>query len=500
MTTTDTLKDQAARPRLGLIHYTDEGGARQLVNLNKDVFRIGRMQDNDLAINHDFISRYHAEVVFDGHSYTYIDKRSRGGSFVSHERISEKPLRDGDTILLGSEERGAALTFFFPQLKSEREHFPQVNESAKVTMSAEITRSSEVAGVFSLATLNQVSHQLQHCASSEELIERLLDVLSAMFAAEALAVLLYHRERQELQLSSKRIKAGQPRMVEPQDEVITHVYTQNTALAGYDHQHSEFFLSTPLASVRRVCGVCHLTRQERAFNREEIDFLTAIGHQVGPLLEALHLREEQRGMYESLIHALALSIDARDELTAGHSARVASYAASIARYLELPPREQRLTYYAALLHDYGKIGIRDAVLCKPSQLTPNEYENIKQHPLYTLKILSKINFGEELAAIPFVASSHHERPDGQGYPRGLRRDEIPIGARIIAVADFFDALTTERHYRKPMPLDQVLALIEAGRDTQFDGEVIDAFCRYYHLEYLPRHTKRAKAVAVENSR
>src|SRR5437016_445782 len=118
MTTTDSPKDQVARPRLGLIHYTDEGGERQLVNLSKDVFTIGRTRDNDLSINNNMISRYHAEVVFDGRGYTYIDKRSRGGSFLSEERISQTPLNDGDTICLGSQERGASLTFYFPELST----------------------------------------------------------------------------------------------------------------------------------------------------------------------------------------------------------------------------------------------------------------------------------------------------------------------------------------------------------------------------------------------
>lgn len=495
MTTTDSPNERVVRPRLGLIHYTDEGGERQLVNLSKDVFTIGRTRDNDLSINNNMISRYHAEVVFDGRGYTYIDKRSRGGSFLSEERISETPLNDGDTICLGSQERGASLTFYFPELSTGHgagQLVPvQSHGIASHTVQTEPVRADDTACLFGLAALNQVSRKLQPCASSAELVAQLLDELSAIFSVEGIAVLLYHREQRELRLSGSRAKSGQSRTAEPEDEVIARVFAQNVAMAGYDNQHSEFFLSVPIFSARQVWGVCHLTRHERAFHREEIEFLTAVGHQAGPILETIHLLVAQSGVCENLIHALALSIDARDELTAGHSARVAGYAAAIARYLELPPREQRLTYYAALLHDYGKIGIRDAVLCKPSQLTPDEYEKIKQHPLYTLKILSKINFGEELAAIPFVASSHHERPDGRGYPRGLTRDEIPIGARVIAVADFFDALTTERHYRQPMPLDEVMALIEAGRGSQFDGEVIDAFQRYYHEEYLPRLARRA---------
>jgi HD-GYP domain-containing protein (c-di-GMP phosphodiesterase class II) len=486
-------EDRAPRPRLGLIHYTDERGERRLVNLSKDVFTIGRMRDNDLTIDNHLISRYHAEIIFNGSGYTYVDKSSRCGSFIRHERIVEKSLRDGDIISLGSEERGTSLTFFFPQLGAERKpgRPPQArpSESAPGAPQAKAGRAEEAA--VSLTLLNEISRQLLSCGSSAEIVERLLDGLGALPLGERVAILLYDPRRSELRLSGSRAPSGQMRVVEPHEELIARVCSQNAALIGYDHQHQEFFLSAPVASARHVWGVCHLTSGDRAFHREELEFLTALGHQAGLALEIIHLLEEQCRTCESFIHALALSIDARDEMTAGHSARVADHAAAIARHLHLPLREQRLTYYAALLHDYGKIGIRDAVLCKPSQLTPEEYEKIKQHPLYTLNILSKINFGEDLASVPFVASSHHERPDGAGYPRGLSRDEIPIGARIIAVADFFDALTVARHYRGPIPAEEALALIEAGRDTQFDGEVIDAFHRYFCEEYLPRRAQMA---------
>jgi HD-GYP domain-containing protein (c-di-GMP phosphodiesterase class II) len=502
MEITDYPKGRSGRTRLGLIHYKDEGGERHLVNLTKDVFTIGRTRDNDLAIDHHLISRYHAEVVFDGRSYTYIDKRSRGGSFASDERISEKSLCDGDTIHLGSQERGASLTFYFPQLGDEGEaaHLPRPQPPNHAELAAlpamgrsfaGKTHAEGVGSTVSLAALNQASRKLLACANRAELVEQLLRDLESLLPVARLAALLYDAEQQELRLCASRAASPEASSAQPPEEIIAQVCAQNAVRAGYDHQRRQFYLCAPLASACHVWGVCYLIAGERAFSREEMDFLAALGQQAGLALEALHQTAEQRRTCESLIHALALSIDARDELTAGHSARVAAYAAAIARYLDLPPHEQRVTYYAALLHDYGKIGIRDAVLCKPAQLTPDEYEQIKQHPLYTMKILSKIHFGQDLAAVPLIASSHHERPDGRGYPRGLTRAEIPIGARIIAVADFFDALTSERHYRQPMPLGEVLALIEGGRDTQFDGAVIDAFLSYYHAEYAPRAARRA---------
>ncbi len=474
MTTTEYGVDRVPDPRPGFIHYVDEQGEPRRVNLSKNVFTIGRTRDNDLTINHHLISRYHAEVIFDGREYTYIDKRSRRGSFIHYQRISEKLLRDGDTIRLGSSECGPQLTFYFPRFTRPR--------------SLEAT-DEPGASLVSLTTLNRINRQLAQCSHRVAIAEELLAALGALFPLAELTVFLYHPESQKLRIESQRTRRNRSRLAAESSWVITQVFSHNLALKGYDSEYHEFFLSVPLASARRVWGVCYLTSQEHSFKNEEEELLCAVGQQAGWALETLHLSQQRQRTCESLIRALALSIDARDQMTAGHSARVAGYAAAIARYLGLPPQQQRVVYYAALLHDYGKIGISDEVLCKAAPLTPEEYEKIKQHPLYTLNLLSKIHFTEELAAVPLIASSHHERPDGLGYPHGLRRAEIPIGSLIIAVADFFDALTVKRHYRDPMPEEEVLELITAGRDTQFDGAVIDAFFRYYREEYLPRRRR-----------
>jgi HD-GYP domain-containing protein (c-di-GMP phosphodiesterase class II) len=486
MATTEYGVDCVPDSRPGFIHYVDERGKPRRVDLSKNVFTIGRTRDNDLAISHHLISRYHAEVIFDGREYTYIDKRSRRGSFIECRRISEKLLSDGDTIRLGSSECGPQLTFYFPRFT--RLQPPEVASESAQTANGLIKGTPPV----SLATLNRINRQLAQCTHRMAIAEKLLAALEQLFPLAELAIFFYHPENQALRIESQRRQRKRSRLAETSGWVVTQVFSRNLALKGYDSERHEFFLSVPLASARRVWGVCYLTSQEHPFKSEEEELLYAVGQQAGLALETLHLDQQRQRTCESLIRALALSIDARDQMTAGHSARVAGYAAAIARYLGLPPQQQRVVYYAALLHDYGKIGISDEVLCKAAPLTPEEYEKIKQHPLYTLNLLSKIHFTEELAEVPLIASSHHERPDGLGYPHGLRRAEIPIGSLIIAVADFFDALTVKRHYRDPMPQEEVLELIAAGRDTHFDGAVIDAFFRYYREEYLPRQRRRSE--------
>jgi HD-GYP domain-containing protein (c-di-GMP phosphodiesterase class II) len=157
----------------------------------------------------------------------------------------------------------------------------------------------------------------------------------------------------------------------------------------------------------------------------------------------------------------------------------------------LDPARCRLIYYAGLLHDYGKIGTRDDVLLKPDRLTPEEYEHVKEHPLHTFRILSKIRFPEDLAQIPFVAAAHHERWDGSGYPHGLRGAEIPIGSRIVAVADAYDAITEDRVYSDGIDPDVAAAEIEIRSGTYFDPEVVEAFLLYFGKSIKPARRRKA---------
>ena len=342
--------------------------------------------------------------------------------------------------------------------------------------------------VISLGFLNQTHQTLMKCRSDAEVVAYLIHSARALGVASYAEVWLYDRVAQRLRAHRKEAQPLLPA------NTIEAVFATGEPRRGSVPLHASelFYLCVPLTSSQEIYGVCYLGSTSRAFSRDEMDMLTAIGHHAGAVLSSLHIKADQERACENLIQALALTIDARDEITAGHSGRVANYSATIARYMRLSETEQRLAYYAGLLHDYGKIGVRDEVLCKPTSLTPEEYEEIKQHPEYTLSILSKIKFSEDLTEVPHVASCHHERPDGKGYPRGLKRGEIHICALIIAVADVFDALTVKRHYRDPMPLDEVMALLEAGRDTQFEGVVIDAFKLFYYKEYLPRQERYRK--------
>jgi len=175
--------------------------------------------------------------------------------------------------------------------------------------------------------------------------------------------------------------------------------------------------------------------------------------------------KENEGLFLHVVSSLASAIDAKDTYTNGHSDRVASYAWEIARRAGYEGKKLEDIYMMGLLHDVGKIGIPDAVINKPAKLTDEEYAIIKNHPVMGARILGEIR---EMPSLANGARWHHERYDGRGYPDGLSGEVIPEEARIIAVADAYDAMTSHRSYREPLPQGVVRQEIEKGRGTQFD--------------------------------
>ena len=218
------------------------------------------------------------------------------------------------------------------------------------------------------------------------------------------------------------------------------------------------------------------------FSTEDEDLLVAIGSSTGIAIENARLFKKQQKMYDdqkrsfvSFINTLALSIDARDKITAGHAKRVTQYSMSIAEQLHLSPEELEVIEYSALLHDFGKIGVKDNVLCKEGKLTKEEYLHIQEHVEITYHLLKNMFFEEKLKNVPEIAASHHEKYDGTGYFRKLSGEEIPLGGRILAVSDVFDAITSKRHYRERMPLKNVLNIIKKDTGTHFDEKIVSRF-------------------------
>jgi HD-GYP domain-containing protein (c-di-GMP phosphodiesterase class II) len=221
------------------------------------------------------------------------------------------------------------------------------------------------------------------------------------------------------------------------------------------------------------------------FDQEDEVFLRGLSTQVSIALENSLLVEEVLTSFTSSISTLSTIVDARHAYTAGHSERVKEYSLAIARKMKLSKEDIETLKYAAILHDIGKIGIRDDVLQKNGSYTPQDWEEMKTHPVKTKVILDQFHFPRHLRRVPEIACLHHEKMNGGGYPNRLVGDQIPLEARIIAVADMFDAVTSKRDYPKytsdqtlghdPMPLPLVIDLLKKLAGQDYDAVVVDSF-------------------------
>jgi HD-GYP domain-containing protein (c-di-GMP phosphodiesterase class II) len=253
---------------------------------------------------------------------------------------------------------------------------------------------------------------------------------------------------------------------------------------------SKAFICCPILYEDECLGVLAVDNIEskRPLLESDINLLMGIAPEIGISVHNALLTEDRERQFRSILRTLAASIDARDNFTAGHSERVTEYAMAICAEMGLPRDLREVIRVASQLHDYGKIGIKDSILKKSGPLTGKEREEIKTHVVKTQNILEQINFNGMYQQVPFIAGAHHERLDGTGYPRGLSGDEIPLGARIIAVADFFEAITAKRHYHEPQSLDEAIRTLKKEGGHHLDENVIQAL-----LKSMSRGSVQAEA-------
>jgi putative nucleotidyltransferase with HDIG domain len=235
-------------------------------------------------------------------------------------------------------------------------------------------------------------------------------------------------------------------------------------------------IDIPLLIGDRLIGHFELGHDSKAsFSNEERKMLHTLASQAAIAIENARLFENTQKSYYDTIKSLAQALEARDPYTRGHSERVTEYSLSIASKMGLDEKEKNLIRYAGLLHDIGKIGISDSVLHCPTSLSDRDFAIVKDHTMFGDAILSPLKF---LVDAQVIIRHHHERFDGAGYPEGLKGDAIPLASRIIAVADSYDAMTSDRPYRSAMPREKAVAEIRANSGTQFDPSCVDAFIAY----------------------
>jgi putative nucleotidyltransferase with HDIG domain len=242
------------------------------------------------------------------------------------------------------------------------------------------------------------------------------------------------------------------------------------------------FICCPIVYEGNSLGILAVDNVEtkKPLLERDKNLLMGVANQIAISIHNARLLSDRLRQFESILEVLVASTDARDPITGGHSLKVTEYAIGICREMCLKPEYSDMIRVAALLHDYGKIGVADEILKKPGRLSPEQYEMIKSHADKSRRILEKIKFEGIYQEVPEIVGSHHEKLDGTGYPRGLKSIEIPLGARIIAVADVFEALTSRRQYREPMPPEKALDKMVKKIGTYYDRPCMEALISYYN--------------------
>jgi response regulator RpfG family c-di-GMP phosphodiesterase len=240
------------------------------------------------------------------------------------------------------------------------------------------------------------------------------------------------------------------------------------------------YIAFPLKTPKKTIGVLNLIRINDMipFSHVDLEIINVLASQSSISIDNVQLYQNIRDNYLKTIRAFALAVEAKDPYTHGHSENVMRYTVVLAKHLGLSDAEIESVKYAGLLHDIGKIGISELILNKPSRLTQFEFDEIKKHPGVGAKIIADVPFLQPL--VPFVLH-HHEFYDGSGYPDGIGGDDIPFGARILSVADVFEAMTSNRPYRKALVPEIAIKTLIAGKGKQFDPHILDGFLKVLQM-------------------
>ena len=365
-------------------------------------------------------------------------------------------------------------------------HLEEIGEKVKRAFST-IKLQEENLLFKRLVSLHEVTKELASTLEVNELNVKFLDVSLRMVKADGGALLLVDQAG-KLAITETAGTHFEPsfwleqpfvttsRFVVQQQEVVQlnaempPPHPQLTALP--DGLRS--LISYPLRTASRVIGVLNLVRLKRheTFSSLDLEIINVLASQASISIENVRLYHNIRDNYLKTIRAFALAVEAKDEYTHGHSENVMKYTVVLAKRLGLPDHELELVKYAGLLHDIGKIGISESILNKAGRLTSQEFDQIRRHPELGARIISDVPFLKSL--VPMVLH-HHEYYNGGGYPLKIAGVAIPFGARILSVADAYEAMTSDRPYRNSLPQEVAFNILAEERGKQFDPQVVDAF-------------------------
>jgi putative nucleotidyltransferase with HDIG domain len=466
--------------------------------------RLGRSRQSEIILDHSSISRRHAEIALSDGGWVVRDTGSTNGTFLNGARVSrqDRKLAVADLIQCGNlvfavqelVEEPVGLTDSVPASALQVQATTESSwDEAVEWLAADVTRHSR-PGEPMLALLRAGQHLCQSDSLDELLQLHARDAVKSL-AAQRCSILLMDSRTNKVTV--KAVFTNRPELS------LGRAFSTTLALrcfrnsqsllcqdvrADADLLRAKSIAGGEMSSVicalmrtpHRRIGVLHLDRglSQPTFTTEDLRLADALAAHLSVAIEgAQNLQEKQRSLFVNTVIILAQAIEMRDEYTGGHTQRVTDYSLLLGEKLGLTSADRQLLQIGAPLHDIGKIGVDDAVLRKQGRLTPTEFEHMKSHAVKGAAMLTGI---PDLEGIIPIVRNHHERWDGKGYPDALTGQHIPRLARLVAVADTFDAMTSDRPYRMGMSASQAFAEIERSIGSQFDPECAKAFLEVRH--------------------
>ncbi|MBI5095485.1 MAG: HD domain-containing protein [Candidatus Hydrogenedentes bacterium] len=493
----------------------------------KGKLTIGRNPDCTFQVADLQVSRQHAIIEQTPAGTIIRDLGSGNGTYIGNRRILECRLSDGDVIKIGSIEirfEGYESDSTPADVPSSGVRFNkdatgslQANDAQNVyqtffrapkdSASADQLKSAQarLAAVYEACRIIISERDLKH------LFSRVMDQVFTLVPAHSGVILL--RDAATGELITEYVKSGLgagaitisstivSRACDHGEAVITYNAADDSrfdAGASIIAQNISSAMCAPLAYQDETLGVVYVDTRgtTNAFVQSDLEMLVALaGPAAIAIKNAQYVAKLEKAYHDTLI-VVANAVEARDHYTVGHTWRVTNFALAMAHVLGWPEDDLKRCEMGGVLHDVGKIAIEDAILRKPGGLTDEEFAKMKVHPERGARIMRDSDF--LVPMIPY-ALYHHERYDGKGYPYGLKGDEIPIEGRLLAVADTFDAMTSNRPYRKGLDPEIAIAEIQKGSGTQFDPTCVEAMLKAYRegsiVRVLQDYFKDAKSVA-----
>lgn len=364
--------------------------------------------------------------------------------------------------------------------------------------------------VSKLSTLYKVGLAINSTMESESLFKLVVRTTMDTLHAQIGYIILYDQEEQEMLITTLighgNLAPSGTLLPKTSSSVSSWVIENRKPLLIADiNQAPEFdrysalgyerktLICAPLIAKDEVIGTITVVNKvdNTTYNHEELELLTTIAAQASIAIKNAKLYDEQQKTYLNTIQALVSAIEASDSYTRGHSERVTYYSLELAKKLELPQERLKIIERAAILHDIGKIGIDLTLLHKEGRLTAEDINDLQQHPTIGMKILEPIEF---LQDVRLCIGQHHERFDGQGYPNSIPAAGLLLESRILAIADAFDAMTSDRPYRKALPIEVAVSELYNNAGSQFDPELVPPFVEL--LKGLEPSARRPARVAA----